>query len=110
MPYITRNEEGDIVSVHIANERGDLEYIDSKHSELIAFITNNSEDVKRNFLTQSDLDLVRVLEDLIDLLNEKHLILFTDLPAAAQEKLLKRKHLRKDMQHSIIDDEENNIF
>lgn len=62
------------------------------------------------FLNESDIELVRVLEDLIDLLTAKHNILFTDLPEAAQEKLLKRKNARQVMQHSIIDDGDNDIF
>jgi len=51
-------------------------------------------DVLVNSLTQSDLALVRVLEDLIDTLIEKGLIQFTDLPPAAQAKLLNRRETR----------------
>lgn len=47
-----------------------------------------------NSLSQSDLALVRVIEDLIDTLIEKGLIQFTDLPAAAQAKLLSRRETR----------------
>lgn len=45
-------------------------------------------------LEQSDLDFIRVLEDLIDLLVAKDLLLFSDLPAAAQKKLIDRRRLR----------------
>lgn len=38
--------------------------------------------------------MVRIVEDLIDLLIQKNLILLTDLPQVAQNKLLARKHLR----------------
>lgn len=48
----------------------------------------------QQFLRQLDLDLVRVLEDVIDLLVAKGIFRFTDLPAAAQEKLLFRKTVR----------------
>ena len=51
-------------------------------------------DVLVHSLTQSDLALVRVLEDLIDTLIEKGLIQFTDLPPAAQAKLLSRRETR----------------
>lgn len=54
----------------------------------------DSTDVLVNSLTQSDLALVRVLEDLIDTLIEKGLIQFTDLPPAAQAKLLSRRETR----------------
>jgi hypothetical protein len=38
--------------------------------------------------------MMRILEDLIDLLTEKRLIQFTELPLAAQKKLLGRKWVR----------------
>ena len=38
-----------------------------------------------------------MLEDLIDLLIDKKLILFTELPAAAQEKLSGRKRIRQQL-------------
>lgn len=45
-------------------------------------------------LSQTDLALARVLEDLIDTLIAKGLIQFTDLPVAAQAKLLSRRETR----------------
>jgi hypothetical protein len=45
-------------------------------------------------LASSDQELARVTEDLIGLLVKKGLILFTDLPAAVQTKLLDREALR----------------
>lgn len=46
------------------------------------------------FLQRLDIDLVRVLEDVIGLLTARGLLRFTDLPASAREKLLFRKNLR----------------
>ncbi len=48
----------------------------------------------QGMLTNSDSDMMRVLEDLIDLLTQKRLIQFTELPIAAQKKLLSRKWVR----------------
>lgn len=54
----------------------------------------------------SDLALVRVLEDLIDLLIERAVIRFTDLPLAAQTKLLERRGAREAMHRvSLLDDD-----
>ncbi|MFI9652695.1 tryptophan synthase subunit beta like protein [Guyparkeria sp. GHLCS8-2] len=47
-------------------------------------------------LQRSDAELVRVVEDLTNLLIEKGVIRFTELPAAAQRKLLDRRQLRRD--------------
>lgn len=49
---------------------------------------------KVNALSQSDTSLVRVLEDLIDVLINRGVIQFTDLPEAAQTKLLERRETR----------------
>lgn len=46
-------------------------------------------------LAESDQAMVRVLEDLIETLIHKELIHFTDLPEAAQAKLIERRSLRR---------------
>jgi len=45
-----------------------------------------------------DVDLVRVLEDVVDLLVARGIFRFTDLPDSAQQKLLFRKNLRSKWQ------------
>ncbi len=52
----------------------------------------------QDFLRNLDVDLVRVLEDVIDLLVAQGVFRFTDLPASAQEKLMFRKNLRSQWQ------------
>ncbi|MDR2925432.1 MAG: hypothetical protein LBU76_05725 [Azoarcus sp.] len=49
-------------------------------------------------LSDSDLSFVRVLEDVIDLLIQRSIILFTDLPLPAQTKLLQRRSHRSQQQ------------
>ncbi|PYF84295.1 MULTISPECIES: hypothetical protein [Marinomonas] len=48
----------------------------------------------QEILASSDGEMMRILEDLVDLLTEKRLIQFTELPLAAQKKLLGRKWVR----------------
>jgi hypothetical protein len=50
-----------------------------------------------NRLASSDQALIRVLEDLIETLVAKNVIHFTDLPEAAQTKLLERRSLRRSL-------------
>ena len=52
---------------------------------------------KSQLLSQTDAGLARVLEDLIDVLINRGLIQFTDLPEAAQAKLLDRRQTRASM-------------
>ena len=54
-------------------------------------------DVPSQEIITKDNAIVRVLEDLVDLLIDKKLILFTELPAAAQEKLSGRKRIRQQL-------------
>ena len=45
-------------------------------------------------LRQSDADFIRVLDDLVYLLINKGMIVFTDLPTEARNKLMFRRRLR----------------
>ena len=116
MPFVKRDKNNHIISIHEKADNSDDEFLDIHHQEVIDFLkrtTNNNEENKSNqkvALSQSDFELIRVLEDLIDLLVDNDTILFTDLPEAAQNKLLKRKSTRKELYQSLLDDEDDNIF
>ena len=64
-------------------------------------------------LRQSDLDMVRVLEDLIQVLTQKGVISITDFPAAAQLKLINRAQAREALNgglSKLINDDEDEMF
>lgn len=63
-------------------------------------------------LSASDADLVRVLEDLIDVLISNGTIRLTDLPPKALEKLMSRKQARRKLNTSLhlINDDEGSII
>jgi len=50
--------------------------------------------------------LIRLLEDLINLLTKKNIILFTELPEKAQEKIIEREQIRGKIssQNIIVED------
>lgn len=52
-------------------------------------------------LSQSDSAIARVLEDLVDVLITRGVIQFTDLPDAAQDKLLSRRQTRARLKDSL---------
>ncbi len=63
----------------------------------------------RASLAASDLAFVRVLEDLITVLLEKNLLLLTDLPEAAQDKIMERQEIRSsiaELGNLVADDDE----
>jgi hypothetical protein len=52
-------------------------------------------------LSQSDTSIARVLEDLVDVLISRGVIQFTDLPQAAQDKLMSRQQTRAKLKNSL---------
>jgi hypothetical protein len=59
-----------------------------------AFARGLTQPLTANPLALTDTDLARVTEDLIDVLIDRGVIQFTDLPVAAQNKLLQRRQTR----------------
>ncbi len=54
-----------------------------------------------HLLSQTDIGLVRVLEDLIEVLITRGVLQFTDLPPVAQAKLLERRQSRASLSHRL---------
>ena len=105
MPYVTRDDSGKITGVFDHAEVGVSDEIRPDDPELARFLADqglSSPDAIRQLLAESDLRMVRLVDDLIDLLIDKGLIKFTDLPAAAGEKYLQRQIARKRLQTNLI--------
>jgi len=104
MPYIKRNSSGRIIGISDQAESGAAEELDVENPEVRTYL-----ELARNQLLSSDTETIRVIEDLVDLLIEKKLILFSDLPQAAQKKLSKRQTMRGDigvLENLIVDEED----
>ncbi|AFJ01877.1 hypothetical protein Q7C_706 [Methylophaga frappieri] len=95
MAYIRRNAQGEITALFDSPQPDATEFVSPNSPELLHFLgDSNSTDNARVLLSSSDMALIRVLEDLINTLIDKGVILFTDLPLAAQEKLSAREKIR----------------
>jgi hypothetical protein len=100
--YVRKNADGNIVAL----SRNPDDHADSAWSilpddapEVLDFVEELvGQDEADSILRDSDLSFVRVLEDVIDLLIERSVIRFTDLPLPAQTKLLQRRDRRKQQQ------------
>ncbi len=90
MFHVLRNAEGAIESISRRAQPGS-EMLADDHPEVQRFIRTKPAEPAFN---EADAEFVRVLEDLIDTLIMKNVIQHTDLPAAAQRKMLIRKGLR----------------
>lgn len=106
--YIKRDTTGAIVAISHQSAPG-FSWLEDTAPELQAFIQGLARVRKENTsqLVRTDAELARVLEDVIDLLTHKGVIQFTELPSAAQEKLLKRKHFRQNVDHLKLLDDDN---
>ena len=104
MPYIKRNSSGRIIGISGQAESGADEELDLENLEIQAYL-----EMARDQLLSSDTETIRVIEDLVDLLIEKKLILLTDLPPAAQKKLSERHRMRGDLGvlgNLVVDEED----
>jgi hypothetical protein len=69
---------------------------------MIAFVTGGASDESlRQNLLDSDADLLRILEDLINVLVDNSVILLTDFPEAVQRKLMNRQKVRDKLRGSL---------
>lgn len=111
MPYVLRNENGDVIALTATpNQEGDVP-VGFDSPEVIGFLTRGGaaggNQNKYYELLSQDLQQIRIVEDLIDLLTTKGIILFSDLPVAAQEKILRKKIRREEVNQSndiLVDD------
>ena len=95
--YVKRDSFGKIIGISDKQTFEYHEFADDQSDEFLAFIKAEAKKVTQTerHLNSSDRDLIRVIDDLITLLTDKGVIQFTDLPAAAQQKLMQRQSLRQ---------------
>lgn len=97
MPFVLRDATGRITALYREQTPEAGEYLPSSHPEVIEFSGQEAPAGERRDLLQSDLEMIRVYEDLIDILISKRIVVLTDFPTAAQEKLVRRKRLRSSL-------------
>ena len=95
MPFVKRNEQGGIVAVSQSQEHGFDEELAAEDLELSAYLDGMGHGASS--LSSTDQDFVRVLEDVVGLLVDKGIILFTELPDSAQQKIMRRQQLRSEL-------------
>jgi hypothetical protein len=96
MLYVERDGEGRIIAIHSTPKPNAGEEKTVADEEIIDFLNKTvSADSRKLLLSLSDMGIIRLLEDLIDLLIQKNVIFYTELPEHAQEKLRDRKRLRE---------------
>lgn len=110
MPYLQRDVSGRVIALLAEPTAQATEFASAAHSEVRAFLGSGAQelgseevaahpedDSARRQFAEMDGSMIRVIEDLLDVLIGKHLILLTDLPMDAQRKLLARKETRRSL-------------
>ena len=92
MPFIRRNAQGTIDSLH-RRDGGGQEFLPDDHPDVRAFV--GAAAAPGDAFASLDADFIRVIEDVIDTLISKNVINITDLPIEAQTKLFGRKGYRE---------------
>ena len=103
MLYIERDADGTITAIYNAPQANAREEKTAFDDEILDFLNNaGTDDPKKLLLSLSDKGMIRLVEDLIDLLIRKKVILYTELPQHAQEKMKERARLRKTADSDIL--------
>lgn len=112
MFYVERDEQGQLQRVEAAPYEGFAEILPADHADIQEWFADDLVENSLKQLKQSDLDMIRVLEDLIEVLTTKGVISITDLPAGAQAKLLTRSTARKALGSltNLIEEEEGGLI
>lgn len=109
MAYVLRDAQGKIIASSAVENLGEgWVFIESQQKEYLDFLEQSL--AEGDQFRQSDIQLARVLEDLIALLVERNTIRFTDLPPAAQKRLNERQSMRQKGQLSGLLDESAGIL
>jgi len=103
--FVRRGDDGGIIAVSLKPTPEIKERLAGDDASLQKFMRELDADGSAA-LEASDLDVIRVLEDLIELLIGKGVIQFTELPEAAQNKLLKRRNLRQAGGFTLFEEDE----
>lgn len=114
MPYVARDDQGQIIDVRERETESAYEQVALDDPELVSYLSTGTGEAAqpeeiRAELEASDLEFIRVIEDVIAVLIDKRVFMLTDLPPAAQEKLARRYHLRSALSDlgGIISDHED---
>jgi hypothetical protein len=112
MLYVKRDAWGNLQQVEAAPFEGMNGDLLAESEEAQAWLANQTVESSLLQLEQSDLDMIRVLEDLITILIRKGVVRITDLPEAAQSKLVGRSKARDALGglHRLINHDETGLI
>lgn len=115
MLYVKRDDQNAIVALYLQPLEEAQETLPFDHPDVLQFIAS-ADGFKDADLLRSDLHLIRVIEDLIQILLNKDVIQITDFPTPVIEKLVARQGIRTrvagvvDMEEDEGEDEDEGLL
>ena len=112
MFYVQRDHNNALVRVEAQAFAEATETLPADHHEIQAWFGGDEIENSLKQLKSSDLEMIRVLDDLIQVLTAKGVIRITDLPPAAQAKFLERTQARAALGglSELINDDETGLI
>lgn len=112
MFYVQRDANGGLLRVEAAPFEQSTGQASAVDLEIQSWFSNQSVESNLLQLRQTDPEMIRVLEDLINILTTKGVLRITDLPAAAQHKLVNRSQAREGLGglNRLIGDDDNSLI
>lgn len=98
MVYVLRGAHGRLLRVDNQPFDGMNDTLAFHSAEVSQWLRRDDAQAQRDWLRESDRDLLRVMEDVIALLIERGIIDYTELPQAARDKLDIRALVRADLE------------
>lgn len=99
MLYVKRDTNQNVEAVFLTPQPEAHEEAGLDSQEIQEFLSRSEKSEDNTFLS-SDLDMIRVIEDLIQILLKKNLLSITDFPPSVVLKLMNRQNIREKM-HGI---------
>ena len=109
MPYVSRDDNGQVTGISDRAVPHAREFLPNDHPEVLRYLRGADPQAMRETLYESDRDMSRVTEDLVDALIARNVINFTDLPQEAQRKLMARQKIRRNLSalSNLVADEDD---
>lgn len=113
MFYITRHASGRLLRVESEPFEGMQGSLAADSLELQQWRADQDAEQSLLQLRQSDQEVIRVLDDLVSTLINKGVLSITDLPEAAQQKLMDRIKVRESLEGSsnrLLSEDDNGVI
>ena len=114
MLFALKDDKGNIVAIAEKPLNDDWTSVNFEDEAVHSFLQLNPT-IGGKLMQAVDADFIRVLEDVIDLLIDKSVIQFTELPDPVQSKLLNRRRYREELRANddrtnLIEGDDEGIF